>query len=189
MKTWHSILLGTLLGLLCSAAIYLIAVTPKGTPIVLEPAPTPGPLVIHISGAVHQPGVYALPRGSRVSDAISAAGGALDTADADLINLALQIGDGDRINVPVEGEVSAVPMLLPMGSGSVQESTASMPININTASQTELESLPGIGETRAQDIIRYRETNGAFQSIEDLQKVAGIGAATFDRLRSLISTD
>jgi competence protein ComEA len=187
MKTWQHILLGTLLGLLCGAVIYLTAVPPKGKPILLQAAPTSSPFVIFVTGAVNHPGVYSLPRSSRVADAIEAAGGTLDTADTKLINLALHIRDGDRINVPYEGEKSAVP---PAGySGDLQNTTTSYLININSASQTILETLPGIGATRAREIILYRETNGDFKSIEDLQKVTGIGEATLERIRSLITVD
>jgi competence protein ComEA len=187
MKTWQHILLGTLLGLLCGAVIYLTAVPPKGKPILLQAAPTPSPFVIFVTGAVNHPGVYSLPRSSRIADAIEAAGGMLDTADITPINLALHIRDGDRINVPYEGEESAVPPAA--FSGDLQNSNITHPININSASQAILETLPGIGPARARDIILYREMNGNFASIEDLQKVTGIGEATFERLRSFVSVD
>jgi competence protein ComEA len=187
VKTWQHILLGTLLGLLFSAVIYLTAVPPKGKPFLLQAAPTPSPYVIFVSGAVKHPGVYSLPPSSRIADAIEAAGGMLETADTSQINLALQIRDSDKINVPYQGEESAVPPA--DNSGELLNSIPSLPININSASQIVLETLPGIGATRARDIILYRETNGEFETIEDLQKVTGIGPVTYERLRSLITVD
>jgi competence protein ComEA len=186
MKTWQNILLGIILGLLLSAIIYLVAVPPKGTPISLNTAPTTAPLIIDISGAVNQPGIYALPRSSRISDAIAAAGGTLDSAIVDSLNLAQPIRDGEKIHILEIGE-NAPPA--PAQSGNLEIPHIIFPINLNTASQSELETLPGIGAARAQDIRNYREVNGDFQAIEDIQKVPGIGPATYERIRMLITVD
>lgn len=134
-----------------------------------------GEVVVHVTGAVSAPGVYTLPSDARVDDAVRAAGA---TAEADLsqLNLAQKLADGQKITVPAIGSVSG------------SEGTATTPadassdgalVNINTASLEELETLPSIGEVRAQAIITYRETNGGFRTIEELQEVSGIGEKIF----------
>ena len=136
---------------------------------------TSGEVVVHVTGAVSAPGVYTLPSDARVDDAVRAAGA---TAEADLsqLNLAQKLADGQKITVPAIGSVSG------------SEGTATTPadassdgalVNINTASLEELETLPSIGEVRAQAIITYRETNGGFRTIEELQEVSGIGEKIF----------
>jgi competence protein ComEA len=169
MKTWQHILLGTLLGLLCSAAIYLIAVPPKGTPL-SSPSATPGHwlFVIFVAGQSTSLVSTLYLAAAVLSDAIEAAGGMLDTADITPINLALHIRDGDRINVPYEGEESAVPMQRLMGD--LYRIQQLHPININTASQAILETLPGIGDLLEQDIILYREMNGQFHPSKIFKK-------------------
>jgi competence protein ComEA len=185
MKTWQHILLGIILGLLFSAVVYLVAVPPKGTPISLEPLSTPGPITVYIHGSVQQPGVYTLPHISRLSDAVKAAGGMLDTADTSSINLAQSLKEGENIRIPSKEDRVVVPAI--QGNGTDEKSVSTSPININTATQADLETLPGIGVTRAKDIITHRETNGPFLTIDEIQKVPGIGPATFERLRPLIS--
>jgi len=185
MKTWQHVLLGVLLGLILGAVIYLVAVPPQGTPIYLHDAPTPSPLIIDISGAVISPGVYILPRESRVQDAIVAAGGFSSSADQSKINLAHFIRDGEKIYIPQIGE--AIPEI----PSNIEEQNTALsteyPINLNTAFAEDLEMLPGIGESRAKDIISYREQNGPFLSIEEIQKVPGIGPGIFENIRSLIT--
>lgn len=138
---------------------------------------TSGEVVVHVTGAVSAPGVYTLPSNARVDDAVRAAGA---TAEADLsqLNLAQKLADGQKITVPAIGSAST----------SAGEGTATTPadassddalVNINTASLEELETLPSIGEVRAQAIITYRETNGGFRTIEELQEVSGIGEKIF----------
>lgn len=133
-----------------------------------------GEVVVHIAGAVSSPGVYTLPADSRVDDAVRAAGA---TADADLsqLNLAQKLADGQKITVPVAGATPA--------DGSSAATTADSDngglININTATQEELESLPSIGEVRAQAIITYREEHGGFRTIDELKEVSGIGDKIF----------
>jgi competence protein ComEA len=187
MKTWHHILLGVLLGLLISAVVYFSAVPPRGTPITLQAAPTPAPIVVDISGAVQRPGIYSMPRGSRTNEVIVAAGGVTLSADMANVNLAQLIRDGEKIHIPNIGDQSYAPISQNRGSGDTSD--IAFPINLNTASLADLEALPGIGASRAQDIINYRETNGAFLIIEDIQKVPGIGPGTFERLRTLITVD
>ncbi len=133
-----------------------------------------GEVVVHVAGAVSSPGVYTLPADSRVDDAVRAAGA---TADADLsqLNLAQKLADGQKITVPVAGAAPA--------DGSSAATTADNDngglININTATQEELESLPSIGEVRAQAIIAYREEHGGFRTTDELMEVSGIGEKIF----------
>lgn len=133
-----------------------------------------GEVVVHVAGAVSSPGVYTLPADSRVDDAVRAAGA---TADADLsqLNLAQKLADGQKITVPAAGETPA-----PADNAAPSDSSQSGAlININTATQEELETLPSIGEVRAQAIITYREEHGGFRTIDELKEVSGIGDKIF----------
>lgn len=133
-----------------------------------------GEVVVHVAGAVSAPGVYTLPADSRVDDAVRAAGA---TADADLsqLNLAQKLADGQKITVPAAGETPA-----PADNAAPSDSSQSGAlVNINTATQEELESLPSIGEVRAQAIITYREEHGGFRTTDELMEVSGIGEKIF----------
>lgn len=133
-----------------------------------------GEVVVHVAGAVSSPGVYTLPADSRVDDAVRAAGA---TADADLsqLNLAQKLADGQKITVPAAGETPA-----PADNAAPSDSSQSGAlININTATQEELETLPSIGEVRAQAIIAYREEHGVFRTTDELMEVSGIGEKIF----------
>lgn len=174
---------GILFGLFVAAVIWIVARNPGGEAVTLRPAPTQSPVVVHITGAVPRPGVYALPDGSRVQDAISAAGGFLAEAEKSQINLAALLIDGEKLDVPFLEGASPV---LPTPGATVIAATTEL-ININTASAVELESLPGIGPTTAQKIIEYREANGPFISIEDIVDVSGIGFGTYERIKDLIT--
>ena len=162
----------------------IIVSTPLPT-LTPHPAPTFAPLRIYVSGAVHQPDVYRLPPGSIVQDAIHAAGGSLVSANLDAINLALELRDQQQLYVPHEGE--ACPPAPVSGGAEDSESASGTPININTATAADLETLPRIGPARAQDIVAYREANGPFERIEDIQEVSGIGPAIFEGLKDLIT--
>ncbi|MGI6019801.1 MAG: ComEA family DNA-binding protein [Marvinbryantia sp.] len=140
-------------------------------------------LVVDISGAVVQPGVYRLPAGSRIYDAVAAAGGLLAEADLDALNQAELLQDAAKIKVLTEAEAETVPDTVIDTDISVQVSAK---ININTADITQLCTLSGIGESRAKDIIAYREQNGPFQAIEDIMKVNGIKDATFNKIKEEI---
>jgi competence protein ComEA len=145
--------------------------------------PTDKPIVVHITGAVPRPGVYALPQGARVQDGISAAGGFLAEADKSNINLAQLLDDGEKLDVPfIEGGSPVLATPLPQVVATTTEL-----ININTASAAELDSLPGIGPTTAQKIIDYRTQNGPFVSTEDIINVSGIGPGTYERIKDLIT--
>lgn len=174
---------GILLGLFLAALVWVVARNPTGEAVVLRPVPTEKPIVVHITGAVPRPGVYALPKGARVQDLISAAGGFLAEAQKADINLAALLEDGQKLDVPfIEG---ASPVLA-TPEESVVVTTTEL-ININTASQAELESLPGIGPTTALKIIEYRDANGVFLNPEDIINVPGIGPGTYERIKNLIT--
>ena len=172
MKTFLNITYGVLIGILAAGLIWLAASSPHGAPVALLPTITPGELTVYVSGAVLTPGVYRLPAGSRVDDAIKAAGGFAVGAEQGNINLATPLADGQQIDVP--GIVSSSHV----NAGRV---------NINTATAEELDALPGIGPTTAQAIVDYRLQNGNFQTIQDIQKVPGIGPATYDGIQDYIT--
>jgi competence protein ComEA len=155
------------------------ALTPIPSP---EPTSTPRPFRIYVSGAVQEPDVYELPWDSIVKDAVLAAGGATDEADLDRINLAQPLMDGEHIYVPHAGEES-----LPVEPASRQPAALGK-VNINTASSAELETLPGIGPVTAQRILDHRQANGPFAQIESIMDVKGIGPATFEGMKDLITT-
>jgi competence protein ComEA len=150
------------------------------------PTPTPAPVRIHVSGEVLHPGVYELSPGSIVQDAIEAGGGPAANADLDCINLALELEDQQKVYVPCQGEM-APPSPLSGGESGSGGSTETSPLNINTAGTTELERLPGIGPALAQRIVEHRQANGPFVTVEDIQEVRGIGQATFEDLKGLIT--
>ncbi|MFC1656563.1 helix-hairpin-helix domain-containing protein [Patescibacteria group bacterium] len=149
---------------------------------------------VDIEGAIKNPGVYELAEGSILEDLIQIAGGFSKTIDSNLVsqtvNRAQKLKDGDKFYIPMLGdEISAQAarggVTLNDNYGSVQGAETGK-ININIASQTELESLPGIGEVKASSIISYRESHGGFKSIEEIKNVKGIGDATFDNIKDLI---
>ena len=189
MQTIKSVLYtasGILFGLFVAALIWVVARNPSGEAVTLRPAPTDQPIVVHITGAVPRPGLYALPQGARVQDAVSAAGGFLAEADTELINLARPLEDGERLEI---GYIEGASPVIPTPGVEAPPASSSELININIASQAELETLPGIGPTTAQKIIDYRDENGPFVSIEDIVNVSGIGPATFERIKDLITVD
>ena len=183
MKTGWVLALGIVCGLLGAGIILLVSRPPRGNAIVLFPPPSPVPLVVFVSGAVAHPDVYTLPSGSRVRDAIQAAGGLSPDADPQTLNLASFLTDGAKVQVPT----------IPKATNSNASVIGVVPgivgglININIASQQELDTLPEIGPTLAQRIITYRETKGLFSRIEDIQNVSGIGPATFEKIKALIT--
>jgi competence protein ComEA len=182
MKTILYMVSGILLGLFIAALVWVVVRNPSGEAVTLRPVPTEKPIVIHITGAVPRPGVYALPEGARVQDAISAAGGFLAEAEKAGINLARLVDDGEQLDVPYGAGFSPViPTLDAVAPLAIEV------ININTASSAELESLPGIGPTTAQKIIEYRELNGPFLATEDIINVSGIGPGTYERIKVLIT--
>jgi comEA protein len=137
--------------------------------------------VVHVSGAVREPGIVTLPEGSRVADAVAASGGATPDALLDRLNLARRVDDGERIHVLRVGE-EAPPPDAPASRGVLPDGR----IDLNAASQAELETLPGVGPARARAIIAERETR-PYRVPGDLRRVAGIGEATFQRLAPLVA--
>ncbi len=188
----HRTLVLAAVGLLIAAAGLIFALRWQApAPIVIEspppsmtplPTATSGPMQVYISGAVAHPDVYTLPPDAIVRDAVEAAGGFTADADRDRINLAQHLSDGEHIHIPRLGEA-------PTPAPQISEGTPlpSGPIDINTATQAELETLPGIGPALAQRIIEYREEHGPFASIEQIQNVSGIGPAKFEAIKDLIT--
>jgi competence protein ComEA helix-hairpin-helix repeat region len=171
MKTWQSLVLGILIGLAFGGAIYLVA-SPKVASTVEYVSPTqPTEIAVSVNGKVVHPGLYQLPTGARINDAILAAGGAVDASDLSNINLAETLQDGEMITI---GQTSTS---IPSTQGK---------IDLNTATLDELDALPGIGSQKAQAIIDYRTQNGKFASVDDLLAVPGFGPALVDSIRDMI---
>jgi competence protein ComEA len=152
-----------------------------------SPAPTTvDVIIVHVTGAVHAPGVYELVAGQRVADAIIAAGGSLAGADADALNLAAPVADGDRIAVPNAGEAGAGSAGHSHAAPPTHGEGAADPVDVNTATAAELETLPGIGPATAAAIVEHRARNGPFASVDELEAVPGIGTAKLDAVRALV---
>jgi competence protein ComEA len=146
-------------------------------------------LVVHVAGAVANPGVYQLEQAARVVDAIEAAGGALAGADLGVLNLAAPVNDGERIYVPLVGETPP-PVVGGSGGGGSSgggSGGGSGRINVNTASATELTALPGVGPVLAERIVAFRNTNGPFGELADLGEVSGIGPKVLAGLADSVS--
>ena len=143
-------------------------------------------VVVHVAGAVTAPGVYHLPAGARVIDAITAASGMRTDANADGVNLAAVARDGSRIYVPVVGEAAAV--VVGNSDPSVGATLPAGPIDLNTATAEELDQLPGVGPATAAAIVAYRDAHGPFATVDDLADVRGIGPAKLDALRGSVTT-
>lgn len=154
---------------------------PQPTPLPTATA-TPGPVRCHVVGAVNNPGVYTLPPAARVQDAISAAGGPGEDADLEQVNLATIVQDQQQIIIPAQGAAAD-----PSTTGTDQEKDAPAIIDINTADNEMLQTLPGIGPALSARIIDYRNANGPFETIEDLLAVKGIGEKTLEKLRPWIT--
>lgn len=159
-----------------------LALADGSVPVATLPPPAGGrpDVVVHVAGAVAEPGVHILTEGDRVIDAIAAAGGELPDADIQALNLAAPVVDGQRIHVPVEGESPEIDPGQPPGAGAG-------PIDINRAPAEVLETLPGVGPATAAAIIDDRTRNGPFSTVDDLDRVSGIGPATLSRLRDLVT--
>jgi competence protein ComEA len=201
------------------ALAYPLVQRPAAPPVQLvatPPAPTPLPteIQVHVTGAVEQPGLYALPAGSRIGDAITAAGLAAD-ANPDGLNLAARLSDGQRLAVPRQGEPTTIPAPAPAASGgraasptnraatapdsrsaprsSGPAATDPLPpgarLNLNTATSAQLDALPGIGPAYAQRILDHRERNGPFRTVQQLRDARVIPNATYDRIKDLITAE
>lgn len=142
------------------------------------PSPTAAAAIyVHVTGAVATPGLYSLHDGDRVVDAIAAAGGFAADADQAGVNLARLLGDGEQLVVPVVGQAPVAAAGAPAGGK----------VNLNTADETALETLPRVGPAMAKRILDWRAKNGRFTAIEDLMSITGIGDKTFDALKDLIT--
>ncbi|MEV0133933.1 ComEA family DNA-binding protein [Dactylosporangium sp. NPDC050688] len=140
----------------------------------------PNRLIVSVNGKVQRPGLVELPAGARVADAIAAAGGALPGTDLSGLNLARKVVDGEMIAVGVPAPAGAAPPGSGGGSGGGL-------VNLNTATVTELQTLPGIGAVLAQRIVEYRDRHGGFRAVTDLRQVEGIGDAKFQQLRDRVT--
>jgi competence protein ComEA len=195
MKNILYVLVGLMAGFVLAAVLLIVSRMSPGQPVTLEPAPTQAPIVIQIMGEVVKPGVYSMPDGSRVQDAVDAAGGLLADADTGSLNLAARLEDGQQVVISISGSAltttptpthspfTILTTLTPLATSTLHVTL----ININTATVQQLDTLPGIGPVTAQSIVTYRLQNGPFQQIEDIMNVPGIGPATFDRIRTLIT--
>ena len=169
---------------------------------------TPAQLVVHGAGAVRVPGVYRLPAGSRVDDLVSAAGGLAPDADPARLNLAAPLTDGERVYVPHVGELEVPAAVTGAGSGPASSGTGgstpsggssgsavgssggsapAAPVNLNTATLQELDTLPGVGPSTAQAILDYRQQHGRFGTVDELLEVRGIGDAKLAQLRDRVT--
>jgi competence protein ComEA len=137
-------------------------------------------LVVDVVGAVRRAGLYRLPQGSRIADAVARAGGATKKADLELVNLAAPVADGTQIVVPAR--TPAAP-----GAGGSSPSAPAGPVHLNTATLAELDALPGVGPVTAQKILDYRQQHGAFSSVDALDAIPGIGPARLEQLRDLVA--
>jgi competence protein ComEA len=206
-------LAGLFIGAMIVSAGLFVARRPPAQPIAIHPAPTPTPveeptatfapepsptpseIVVFVSGAVNAPGNYRLPPDARVGDALDAAGGFTGDAQTDAVNLAAPLRDGDHIDFPAIDEPTptptstatptATPPLTAGEGGGEGGDTGTKLININTATQAELETLPGIGPAKAAAII----ANRPYASVDDLDRVPGIGPATIANLRPLVTVE
>jgi competence protein ComEA len=141
------------------------------------PSPTPASVVVDVGGRVRRPGLVTLPLGSRVADALRAAGGALRSRDLIALNLAAKVADGQLLLVGVPGA----------GTGSSGDGGSAGPVDLNSATADQLEALPGIGPVLAQHIIDWRTAHGSFRNVDQLKDVSGIGDSTFADLAPLVS--
>ena len=188
--------------IVCSGAVWLVRAPPPATEASLPRATsttlgagappatallpsTQAVVLVHVAGAVVEPGVYELSGDARVRDAIVAAGGPTETADWNALNLAAVVGDGVKVYVPSVGEVVPPSLIAPASPVSGQPSA---PIDVNVATAAELEALPGVGPATAAAIVTERERNGPFVGVDDLDRVSGIGPAKLDALRGLVTT-
>lgn len=185
-----------LLALAAAAVVVTLVLTARSAPPRIAPPsravpsangiePSAGPVVlVHVAGAVREPGLYEFPPGARVADAIETAGGPARRADLDALNLAEPLVDGTKVQVVRVGEAPAPEPSLAATTGVAQPGA---PIPLNTADQTLLETIPGVGPVTATAILTYREEIGSFDSLEQLLEVDGIGPATFDSIRAYVT--
>lgn len=156
-----------------------VVVQPPATRVAASP-PVPALLVVHLSGEVIMPGVYQLPVGARIDDALKAAGGPTDSGDIQRLNLAARLADGQQITVPKRTN----PILTTL---SASPSPTPGRINLNLATVAELDQLPGVGPVTAQRIVAYREQHGPFTRVEQLREAKLVNAPTFEKIKELVT--
>jgi competence protein ComEA len=175
---------------LCAVALVLMGgrvlrpAAPRGAapPLIRAKAPASAPhgaqiVVVDVAGAVHRAGLYRLPHGARIADAIARAGGATRRAQIDLVNLAAPLADGEQVLVPTRGTAA---------TGGGTSAAPAAPVDLNSATVEQLDALPGIGPVTAQKIVDYRQAHGPFTSVDELDAISGIGPARIDNLRGLV---
>lgn len=162
-----------------------MATATTSSAVATPPPSTASAVMVHVAGSVAEPGVYEMPPGARVRDAVVAAGGPTDEADWNAVNLAAVVVDGSRLYIPAVGEsVPAELLVESAGAGGVSDG----PLDVNRATAEQLEELPGVGPATATAIITERERNGPFVDVDDLDRVPGIGPAKLAALRDLVTT-
>ena len=184
-RNWLAgVLLVAALGAAVALAVPLLQ-RPTAPPVQLVASSAAPPTVqVHVVGAVRQPGVYALPAGSRVADAVEAAGAA-DDADLTALNLAARLTDGQRLRVPQLGEAVATPTAATERARAPAAPPAR--VNLNTATAAELDALPGIGPALARRILEYRAQHGPFTAVEQLRDARLLPRATYERVREYLT--
>ena len=145
-------------------------------------AAAPPLVVVDVVGAVRRAGLYRLPQGSRIADAVTRAGGATRKADLALVNLAAPVADGTQIVVPAHSPAAGA-----TGGGAGSAAAPAGPVHLNTATLQDLDALPGVGPVTAQKIVDYRQQHGAFASVDELDAIPGIGPKRLDQLRDLVA--
>lgn len=193
-------------GLVVVAVLVALALKSRGEPRIAPPAEGPDPggvvvaspdvldstaptgevMLVHVAGAVRRPGLYEMPAGARIADAIDSARGPKPVADLDAINLAEPLTDGQKVDVPRKGEAVAAAPAAPGGAPSPGTSPTAA-VDLNSADQATLETIPDVGPVTAQAIIAYRTEVGSFESIEQLLEVSGIGPATLETMRPYVT--
>jgi competence protein ComEA len=182
----HALLLAaTLLVLLAIAGRTLAgaddrAAEPPAELVPTKPAAVAAVVVVHVAGAVRQPGLYKLKEGQRIADAIARAGGATAKADTAAVNLAAPLADGMQVLIP--SRVAGAP-----GAAAGGSAVSGARVSLSSATVEELDELPGIGPVTAQKIVDYRMKNGGFRSVDDLDAIPGIGPARVEQLRDLVT--
>ena len=157
------------------------AAAPPIAPLRVAKAAVAKEIVVDVAGAVARPGLYHLREGTRIADAVAAAGGATGKAQLDFVNLAAPLADGEQVVVPARGAAGA-PAESPPPAGS----SPAAPLDLNTATAEQLDALPGIGPATAQKIVDYRTAHGSFHSVDELDAVPGIGAGRIAQLKGLV---
>ncbi|HEM5047595.1 TPA: helix-hairpin-helix domain-containing protein [Streptococcus suis] len=154
-----------------------------------EVSEEPSQLVVDVKGAVVKPGLYTLEAGARVNDAVEAAGGLTSQADPKSVNLAQKLSDEAVVYVASKDENISVVASTTVSSAMSQDEKNTSLVNLNTATEADLQTISGIGAKRATDIIAYREANGGFKSVDDLNNVSGIGDKTMESIRPYVTVE